>query len=175
MGNQSIASRLMDDIMIKKYDRFFEFCKTGEAFQDIPFTVPGFYKILDREFPNSKFILTVRNDEEQWYNSILKFHSKLFSNGNVPTEKDILKDKMIYTGWRLKVLKYLYGESLYSKEFYKNLYTKHNKNVKDYFKDRNEDFLEINVSKNTDYIKLISFLGVSSSKEGFPWENKTNK
>ena len=55
----------------------------GISFQDIPFSLPKTFEILDNEFPNSKFILTVRDSPEAWYKSLTTFHAKLFGNGKM--------------------------------------------------------------------------------------------
>lgn len=175
LGHQMIASRLMDDIISKKYNRLFKFIMTGEAFQDIPFSVPNIYRILDKEFPGSKFVLTVRDDENQWYDSITRFHGKLFSNGNIATSTDILMDKTIYYGWRLKVIKFLFGDKLYNEEIYKEVYLNHLNEVSEYFKDRQNDLLIINVNNDYDYVKLSKFLGMNPLRKSFPWKNKTSE
>ena len=44
---------------------------------------------MDHFFPESKFILTIRDNSEQWYNSITKFHAKLWGKENrVPTKEE---------------------------------------------------------------------------------------
>jgi hypothetical protein len=44
-----------------------------EAFQDVPFCLPGTYRLLFEHFPRAKYVLTVRDSSEQWYNSPLSF------------------------------------------------------------------------------------------------------
>jgi hypothetical protein len=99
VGYQREAELLMEDYFEEDYERIIKYCKKAEVFQDVPFSFPDTYKILDKEFPNSKFILTVRDSSDQWYTSITKFHAKLFGNGNIPTWEDLKNAEYIYKGW----------------------------------------------------------------------------
>lgn len=47
--------------------------KRDKSFSDFPMWYCNLYKDLDRAFPNSKFILTVR-DSESWFESMVKWH-----------------------------------------------------------------------------------------------------
>src|SRR5579885_1769623 len=48
---------------IKKNDEF-------DFFEDIPFCFFDNYKLIEKEFPESKFILTIR-DSEDWFCSVI--------------------------------------------------------------------------------------------------------
>jgi len=52
-------------------------------------------------------------------------------------------------------------------------YNRYNEEVIQYFKDRPEDFLILNVGKAGEYGRLVDFLKIKSSNIDFPWENKT--
>jgi len=174
IGHQRTAERLMDAVMINEYNSLIEYCKTAEAFQDVPFSLSNTYKILDVNYPNSKFILTVRDSDEQWFNSITKFHSKLWGkDGGIPTEEDLANANYVYKGYPLKSMTYRFGEKLYHKENYMNIYNKHNYEVMEYFKNRPNDLLVINVSIKKDYKRLCKFLNQEPLHDSFSWENKT--
>lgn len=179
IANQAVAEVLADDWHNNKSDRIINFCHTANAFQDIPFGMPGLYKELDRHFPNSKFILTVRDNQDQWYESLLKFHTKLFSkNGEtIPSEKELKEATYRYKGWALDTLKYFFNYpdvSLYDPLYYKKTYARHNAEVIDYFKNRPNDLLVLNVSEKGSYQKLACFLKVKVQENvNFPWVNKT--
>lgn len=96
---------LLDDYINNKYDAIIDLCNSAQVFQDIPFSLPNTYKILDKEFPNSKFILSIRNNPEQWYNSLIKFHSLIMFNKNITNRKITLTD--------FKKNKYIYIKTLY--------------------------------------------------------------
>lgn len=55
-----------------------KYCRRSQVFQDAPFSHFNILKHLDQALLDSKFILTERDEEEQWYRSLTKFHSKLF-------------------------------------------------------------------------------------------------
>lgn len=179
MGNQPVAEILAEDWASKRVDRIIRYCYTADAFQDSPFSKPGLYKELDKAFPHSKFILTIRDNPDQWYNSLINFHSKLFSkNGDVPpTEHDLENAMYRYKGFMLdskKLFSKYPNVPLYDEQFYKKEYVEHIKDVKAYFKGREDDLLVLNVSEPKSYQKLANFLEEKvSKKDKFPWKNKT--
>ncbi len=179
MGNQYIGEIFVEDWYKKRYDRIINLSKSAEAFQDAPFGLPELYKILDKEFENSKFILTIRNDENQWFSSLIKYHSKMFADGvRIPTKSDLENATYIYKGYALDTKKMIYNFPeipLYDAEYYKKKYLKHNEEVKKYFKDRSQDLLILNISKENIYQKLANFLNIKVNKnDKFPWANKTS-
>lgn len=96
IGDQRTAELLHKEWSLRNFKPIVEYCKTAEFFQDIPFSKPFTFVALDQAFPNSKFILTVRDNPEQWYNSLVKFHSKLWGkDGRTPTNK-ICKTHQMY-------------------------------------------------------------------------------
>src|SRR5690606_20621874 len=139
-----------------------------------PFT----FIALDQYFPNAKFILTVRDSPEQWYNSLVKFHSKLWADGiNPPTSEDLKKAKYIYKGFAYKSSKVIFNtpdDDSYNKEILLEYYTNHNYQVMEYFRSKPEKLLVINVSNDNDYIRLCDFLNKKPLYDTFPWENKTD-
>src|SRR6056297_564727 len=78
VGNQRQAELLFDDWVKRKFNRIVRYCHTAQFFQDSPFSLPYTFIVLDQAFPGSKFILTVRDNPEQWYNSLIHFHGKLW-------------------------------------------------------------------------------------------------
>lgn len=176
IGKQNIGEQLLDDITMNKYDNLIQFCKTAEAFQDIPFSIPNVYKVLNEKYPNSKFILTIRDDDEQWFNSICKFHTKLWGkNGNLPTKDDLANANYIYKGYPLLYNNFLFGENYYNKEAYTAVYNKHNKDVMNFFKNNPNQLLVINVADKNSYQKLCAFLDIEPLRETFEWKNKTEE
>ncbi len=179
LGVQATAEALCEDWANRKADRIIRFCETADAFQDLPFGLPDLYKELDRAFPNSKFILTVRDNEDQWFNSLVKFHSKLFSSdkGRPPTEHDLMNATYRYKGWALDMKKIIWNYPeipLYDENYYKQKYSEHNHQVKEYFKNRTDCLLILNVAEEGSYQKLADFLNIRVNEdEQFPWLNKT--
>lgn len=177
VGNQRKAELLVEDYFNNDFKRIINYCKTAEVFQDIPFGMPDTYKFLDDAYPNSKFILTIRDDAEQWYNSITKFHAKLFGAGKTPTWDDLKNAKYVYQGWMYEVMSKRYNlselDNPYSKEKLIFQYEKYNQEVINYFINRPKDLLVINLSDKDAYAKFCEFIGVESKGNSFPWENKT--
>ncbi len=178
LGDQSIGEMLCEDWYNKRTDRIISFCETADAFQDLPFSLPGIYKELDKNFPNSKFILSVRDNEEQWYKSLVNFHIKLFSTNkpNLPTEEDLANSRYVYKGFILdlqRMFRNYPDVKLYDEGYLKKQYINHIQEVKSYFKSRTEDLFVLNMKKENSYSELADFLNVIVDKElKFPWLNK---
>lgn len=177
VGNQRKAEVLTGKFYFNgEYQPIIDYCQSAQVFQDIPFSYPEMYKFLDKAFPGSKFILTIRDDSEQWYNSLTRFHAKKFGkNGRIPTVGDLKAAKYVWPGFMYNVIR-THGTSdldPYNKEIMIAHYERHNLEVMSYFKDRGEDLLVLNVSEQGSYQKFSNFLGIDSTKSDFPWENKT--
>jgi hypothetical protein len=176
IGNQRKGEQLIHAYRDGNLQPIRQLCKTAEVFQDIPFSLPGTYQYLDKTFPGSRFILTVRDSPEQWYQSIIKFHSKLFGNGAVPTADQLKNAPYIWKGWIWESHQLLFGTAEsdpYNKEALIGSYKAYNENVLAYFKNRPQDFLTINLSKKDSYKHFTEFLKIKSPYSDFPWENKT--
>ena len=177
MGNQFNGEMLVFDWFNRSYKGVVELCKTADAFQDIPFSLPFTFIELDQNFKNSKFILTERDSPEQWYNSITKFHSKIWGDGIHPPTKEQLKNaKYRYKGYAYDSFKCIYNTEdfdLYNKKKLIKAYNTHNYSVKEYFRNRPEKLLSINVANEIDYEKICRFLNKEQLRDNFPWENKT--
>ncbi len=105
VGNQVAAEVLTEDwSKYKKADRIIRYCHTADAFQDLPFSKPKLYEDLDQAFPNSRFILTIRDTPEQWFQSLVNYYTKKFSTTNLPpTEKDLANATYRYKGFLLDI------------------------------------------------------------------------
>jgi hypothetical protein len=108
-----------------------------------------FYKELDIQYPNSKFIVTMR-DLEGWLASMEKHVERNQKNPN-------------YKYNFLKVEKEKWAEKREEK------FTE----IKKYFKDRPEDFLIMDIANGDGWEKLCCFLGKPIPAEAFPHKNKT--
>jgi hypothetical protein len=141
-------------------------------FQDVPFSLPNFYKVLDEEFKNSKFILTVRDNEDQWYDSLIRFYKKGFPNFYNPKKIN----GYIYEGLLFKFLTKGYGSpktNPYCESSLKKSYLEHIKNVQDYFKNREKDLLVINLKDDDLLLKLENFLQIKFINNEVPHLNRT--
>lgn len=177
VAKQNKAALFLDDYILENFESIIKFCESAQVFQDVPFSLPDTYKYLDQAYPDSKFILTIRDSPEQWHNSVVKFHSKIFGKGRVPTKEDLQNAAYIETGWSWKLFKKIYSTpetDLYNKEILMNHYTDHNNSIISYFGE-SKNFLVLNVAEKNSYQKFCNFLGVKSEKESFPWLNKTSE
>lgn len=179
-GNQSFAElNLMQSWAKRDFEPIIDYCKTAEFFQDVPFSKPFTFIALDQAYPKSKFILTVRDSPEQWYNSLTKFHAKLWGkDGRIPTKEDLQNAPYIYKGWAWnmnRLMSITPENDPYNKEILIQSYIAHNNQVKEYFKHRSDNLLILNVSKPNAYKELCDFLNIKTEKADFPWENKTTE
>lgn len=177
VGNQREAELMLRDYIRKDYRGLIAYCKTAQAFQDVPFSWPEVYKTVDKHFPGSKFILTVRDSPEVWFHSLVSFHAKLFGQGKVPNGQDLRNAEYVWKGW---IWESISSKGLkdpennpYDPEERMYLYSKHNEDVRAYFKDRPQDLLDINLKDPDAWSRFCQFLDIEEEKDGFPWENRT--
>lgn len=120
-----------------------------DSLQDVPWA--ALYKELDQAYPDSKFILTVR-EENAWLTSAsthfkdnyISLHEWLYGNG-------ILRE---------------------NEHVYLERYRQHYQEVKTYFKDRPEDLLVMDLNQGDDWEKLCNFLNEPVPRKKFPYANK---
>ena len=123
------------------------------AFQDNPW--PLVYEYLEKRYPNARFILTLR-DESEWIKSVVKYF------GNKPTS----------------MRKFIYGYAypLGNEKHYIERYKKHNERVLEYFQDKQEKLLILDITKGDGWEKLCPFLNKEIPKmTQFPHKNKNEK
>jgi hypothetical protein len=111
------------------------------------------YKLLDGRYPNSKFILTVR-DLPQWLKSCERF----FFNKE-PNMWDQMNRLMCY------------GTVTFNKDRFAAAYQSHLTGVQAYFANRPNDLLVLNVTGGDGWEKLCAFLDRAVPKVSFPWEH----
>lgn len=141
-------------------------------FQDVPFSLPIFYEYLDSQFPDAKFILTVRDSSDEWYESLISFY-KLFSPKHFSNPKKI---DWFYEGWLFSYLTKILGapeDDPYSEEHLKMAYELHNRKTKIYFQGRPEKLLVLNLKEGNALEKLEEFLSVKFKTREMPHENKS--
>lgn len=180
VGLQFEAETFITDWAIRDFRRIIEYCKTADAFQDVPFSLDFTYQTIDRAFPGSKFILSVRNSAEEWYNSLVRFYGKIIGveANRVPGVDDIKNFYYAGEGWLWRFQKYVYGvneSTLFDKEFYMAYYKKHNAQVIEYFKYRPNDLLVLNVADSSAMKLLCDFLEVKYTGQVMPHLNKSKE
>ena len=176
LGDQHRGEAFLPTYAIRKFRPIVEFCLTADAFQDAPFSYPFTYIALDQSFPNARFILSVRDDAEQWYRSLIRFHGNLFAGGRVPVKEDLVKATYSYSGfvWESnRVLVNTPEDDVYHKPTLISYYERHSTDVRDYFRHKS-NLLEINVSDKEAYKRFCHFLGKEPVAEDFPWLNASS-
>lgn len=122
-----------------------------DAITDIPMAL--YYVDLDRIYPKSKFILTVRNLDD-WLKSM-----------------NLHYDKRPITKWNSFIRTCAYGCLTFHPERHAIAYQQHTSNVARYFAERN-DLLVLNICEGEGWDQLCDFLGKPIPNSDFPWENK---
>ncbi len=120
-----------------------------DAFQDSPW--PVLFRFLDKEYPGSKFILTIRPADE-WIRSVVRH----FGSETTPMREWI----------------YGVGSPLRSEERYLARYEQHNRDVLQYFAGRPDDLLVLKIAEGRGWADLCSFLGHETPAEPFPYRNR---
>jgi hypothetical protein len=118
-----------------------------------------FYRQLDEHFPESKFILTVR-DVDAWLRSCAA-HFAPMDKEPPSTAAD-----------KIRMLRLLaYGRTDFDAASFRTTYLEHIEEVQRYFRGR-DNLLVIDVSEGNAWERLCRFLGVESKGEAFPWANR---
>lgn len=162
VGKQRDAELLMEDWGQRNFRRLIQYCHSADAFQDAPFSCDYTFQAVDAAFPGSKFILSVRDSPEQWYQSLTRFHFSRQGKGRLPTPEDLKNDPYVHEGWLWRVKELVFGpeeDTLYDEEIYKAHYIRHNERVQDYFRYRSNDLLILNLADLNSMKLLCEFLG----------------
>lgn len=179
IGNQVKAEMLADDWSKRDFRNIVKLCKTADAFQDVPFSNDFTYGVLDYAFPGSKFILTVRKDKDEWYDSLIRFHTKIIGKGRVPTADDLkeFNYRNRFKGFLWESMRTKYGvdeSSLYDYKVYTDQYELYNARVEEYFKYRPNDLLVLNLAETNAMEEIYRFLGFKYNGEQMPHVNKSS-
>jgi hypothetical protein len=129
-------------------------------------TVSPYYEDLDRAYPGSKFVLTVR-DEETWLKSCQNhWHNRpAFQEG----EGD---EHATHMEIRRFLRAAVYASYEFEPERFRRAYRRHVEDVQRYFVDRPEDLLVLRIAGGEGFEKLAPFLGVPVPSQPFPHKGK---
>jgi hypothetical protein len=140
-------NRWSEDWLNKNYEKIFKSIdfRISNAYEDSPWWMPDFFKILDEKFPNSKYILLER-DHNKWFNSMashsagntpgaLKVHCKVY-NREAELANLNLTSEQISKIDGTKALKITEEHRQHYIDCYKN----HTQNAFGYFKESNKLF-----------------------------------
>jgi hypothetical protein len=176
LGSQTAGELLIFDWYNRDFDKIIKHCDTAEVFQDVPFSLPHTYILIEQHYKNAKFILTVRDSAEQWYDSLINFHAKIWGDGkNPPTVEQLKNGSSLYPEFAYELLVRMFNtesDDIYNKEKLLMYYQNHINSVKHYFKNMPDKLIVLNVSCKEDYKKLCIFLGKPNLRDEFPWMNR---
>jgi hypothetical protein len=176
VGNQATAELLIHHYAQRNFRPIVDYCRTAEAFQDIPFSLPYTYQILDHAFPGSRFVLSIRDDEDEWYRSRVRFTQKRLGIRGRITREHLLNDSYQYEGFIYEANRIVHDppdDDPYNERVLKDHYLRHNWDVIWYFRFR-DDLLVINLKETDSYHRLCEFLEVEPLYQDFPWLNRSN-
>ena len=128
--------------------------KNNDFALDLPVVIN--YKRLDKKYPGSKFILTIR-DFDSWLKSMRNHYRRY------PASKRY-KQQLIF---RLR----FWGTTNFNKKLMTKKYYEHIEDVNKYFKGRKKDLLIINIVAGEGWKKLCPFIGKEIPRKRFPREN----
>lgn len=145
-----LSTRLIDACFNDGIKFVLNTAKNWDAFEDIPW--PLVYKEMDEEFPNAKFVLTIRKTPEIWLDSITRHIGS-----------DYEGHKRIYG----------YYKPNENPKAFLNKYITHNAEVAEYFKDRPDKLLTMCFEDGDGWDKLLPFLGLKGTPLAeWPHKNK---
>jgi hypothetical protein len=148
-----ISRKLFHDWYSGNLQSLIQYSTKYDAFEDLPW--PFAYKEMAALYPDAKFILSVRANEEIWWRSIAR-HT----------------EKRVWIGHKLTYGSY---SATKDKAAYIDLYLSHQQRVRGFFKNQPERLLEINIDESANWNKLCDFLGCSTvPKLAFPKSNTKN-
>jgi len=140
----------------KNINQIYTIADNNEMFEDWPW--PLIYKELYFKYPESKFILTMRQDDDEWFYSLVgqsKKHPR--------------------TPQRLEVYGH-YNPDESNKIDHINFYNNHNKNVINFFKENNLNrLLILKTNDPNKESKIYNFIGKFFDKDNYikyPHKNK---
>jgi len=141
------------------------------GFQDSPWCHPDMYKVLERAFPESKFILTIREPED-WFVSFYKNYSRLcHPTGKFNYKKYAKWDGRMYYDKIFGFIPNHYDDLLKNKYDIINVYSGYNESVKNYFS--KDKLLVINWQAGDGWRDICIFLNKDIITGPIPWVKKS--
>ncbi|QGY42452.1 hypothetical protein GM418_01920 [Maribellus comscasis] len=148
----SCNGRLVKALTKNDYSSIYETAEINNNFEDWPW--PLVYKKMYKKYPDAKFVLTVRESPEIWYNSLCKHAER--------------------TGPK-KIRKRIYGYYMphYRKREHISFYERHNQAVVDFFaQNAPENLIVVCWEKGQNWKELCNLLNKPVPEVEFPFLNK---
>lgn len=153
--HQSQRLDLVHDLRDGDLSRIRRQAEQKESFEDWPWII--LFRELDEMFPGSKFVLTTR-EPESWVGSYM----------NMLRTQDEASDELH------EIRRTLYGLPFpnVTEEQLLDRYSRHNREVKQYFSDRPDDLLVVSWEEGDGWEELCGFLGTEVPDTPFPHANR---
>lgn len=164
--------RLSKNVFETNYTEFISFVDKYDAFQDMPFSQGLTFVAADALFPNSKFILSIR-DSDDWYRSLINFTRNKYGVDLENIDEKVILEKFNYLYKfydyenKKRLLTTFEGlekvvdwTNLFNKEYYIEMYERRNNEIKKYFMNAPEKLLIIDVAREPTTARLCEFLGI---------------
>jgi hypothetical protein len=116
---------------------------------------------MDQAFPGSRFILTVRKNADEWFESVVRFETQFIGKGRLPSAQDLKDVEYLSPGWLWRshqLISNVDEAGLYDPVRYKAHYERHNESIRDYFSQRPRDLLVLDLSEPSPVEKVCDFL-----------------
>lgn len=120
----------------------------------------AFFPFFDKQYPNSKFICTIR-DKKKWLVSVRR---KMEGKNNRSRGPFFANFEWLRTA--------MYGIVGWNEDVFSHKYTLHMLNVMLHFQDRYDDLLVMNICNGEGWEVLCPFLGKEIPDTQFPWEQR---
>jgi hypothetical protein len=133
--------------------RLDEYANKYRGLTDTP--VAAYFKSLDRTYPGSLFIITVR-DRESWTTSAARHFTRPWRG----------------KPWQRELRHQLFGSSDWDIQKWPDALQRHRDMVYEYFDNRGADFLELNIVAGDGWGKLCNFLCTPTLSIPFPHTNQ---
>jgi len=128
----------------------------------VDISIAPFFAQLDKEFPKSKFILTVR-DKDSWLHSCEQ-HWLLM--------KEWRENFPDFKRFQEFISAVVYGVIEFNADRFSWAYDRHVEAVREYFKGRESDFLDLDICGGEGWRQLCKFLDCDVPKRAFPHANE---
>lgn len=135
--------------------------ETLDSLTDTP--VCCIFKGLDAAYPQSKFILTLR-DKEAWLDSCERYWQEV----SIPS----FRENPMQHSYARAINRHLYGVEHFNRRNFSRTFERYHRNVDDYFSRRPGQLLKLRICHGEGWQKLCSFLGSPVPDVPFPEQNK---
>jgi len=152
-GNKS---KLLLPILQNRWHKIVRVLNRYDVVEDNPWAI--IYRQIDHLVPGCKYIFTYR-DPESWYESVERYF-------RLPRARPPLHEWIYGRGKGLIAVE---------KENSISIYNQHIQGIREYFGDRPNDLLEIDISKGDEWKSLCDFLGDDIPDSPFPHKRDSTR